>query len=102
MIVYLVTMHSHMAILFYPWQQYTAITPPYWENFANTVSGNFHIAWIMCCTVVVWVYESIWQRYPFNLIQNDALHRTTSFFGIILVALCMCFFICYAQDLIWG
>ncbi len=102
MIVFLVTMHSHMAILFYPWQQYTAITPPYWENFANTVSGNFHIAWIMCCTVVVWVYESIWQRYPFNLIQNDVLRRTASFFGIILVALCMCFFLYYAQDLVWG
>ena len=102
MIVYLLTMHSHMAILFYPWQQYTAITPPYWENFANTVSGNFHIAWIMCCTVVVWVYESIWQRYPFNLIKTDWLRRTTAFFGIIAVALCMAFFLYYAQDLVWG
>ncbi len=102
MIVYLLTMHSHMAILFYPWQKYTAITPPYWEGFANTVSGNFHIAWIMCCTVVVWVYESIWQRYPFNLIKTDWLRRTTAFFGIIAVALCLCFFLYYAQDLVWG
>ena len=101
-IVYFVTMHSHMAILFYPWQQYTAITPPYWESFANTVSGNFHIAWIMCCTVVVWVYEGIWERYPFNLIRTDWLRRTTAFFGIIAVALCLCFFLYYAQDLAWG
>lgn len=102
MIVYFLTMHSHMAILFYPWQQYTAITPPYWEQFANTVSGNFHIAWIMCCTVVVWVYETIWERYPFNLIKTNWLRRLTSFFGIIAVALCMCFFIYYAEDLVWG
>jgi AAT family amino acid transporter len=102
MIVYFLTMHSHLAILFYPWQQYTAITPPYWEDFANTVSGNFHIAWIMCCTVVVWVYETIWERYPFNLIKTDWLRRTASFFGIIAVAVCMCFFIYYAQDLVWG
>ena len=102
MIVYFLTMHSHMAILFYPWQQYTAITPPYWEKFANTVSGNFHIAWIMCCTVVVWVYETIWERYPFNLIKTNWLRRVVSFFGIIAVALCMCFFIYYAEDLVWG
>lgn len=101
-IVYFVTMHSHMAILFYPWQQYTAITPPYWEGFANTVSGNFHIAWIMSCTVIVWVYEGIWERYPFNLIQTAWLRRTSAFFGIIGVALCLCFFLYYAQDLAWG
>lgn len=81
---------------------YTAITPPYWEGFANTVSGNFHIAWIMCCTVTVWVYESIWERYPFNLIKTDWLRRMSAFFGIIAVALCLCFFLFYAQDLAWG
>ncbi|MFO7596395.1 MAG: hypothetical protein R6W92_08635 [Desulfocurvibacter africanus] len=102
MIVYFLTMHSHMAILFYPWQKYTAICPPYWEAFANTVSGNFHIAWIMCCTVVVWLYETIWERYPFNLIKNDTLRRTASFFGIIGIALALCFFLYYAQDLVWG
>lgn len=102
MIVFFLTMHSHMAILFYPWQKFTAICPPYWENFANTVSGNFHIAWIMCCTVIVWVYETIWERYPFNLIKNNALRRTTSFFGIIAIAVALCFFLFYAQDLVWG
>jgi AAT family amino acid transporter len=102
MIVYFVTMHSHMAILFYPWQKFTAICPPYWEEFANTVSGNFHIAWIMCCTVVVWLYETIWERYPFNLIKHDGLRRTASFFGIIAIAVALCFFLFYAQDLVWG
>ncbi|MDY0225831.1 MAG: hypothetical protein RBR38_03265 [Desulfomicrobium apsheronum] len=102
MIVYFVTMHSHMAILFYPWQKFTAICPPYWEEFANTVSGNFHIAWIMCCTVVVWLYETIWERYPFNLIKHDGLRRVTSFFGIIAIAVALCFFLFYAQDLVWG
>ncbi len=102
MVVYFVTMHSHMAILFYPWQKFTAICPPYWEQFANTVSGNFHIAWIMCCTVVVWQFETIWERYPFNLIKHDTLRRVASFFGIIIIALALCFFLFYAQDLVWG
>ncbi|NVO17526.1 MAG: hypothetical protein HXX10_26155 [Rhodoplanes sp.] len=101
-IVYFLTMHSHMAILFYPWQQYTAITPGYWESFANTVSGNFHIAWIMCCTVTVWLYETIWERYPFNLIQTNWLRRVTSFFGIVAIAFALCFFLYYGQDLAWG
>jgi hypothetical protein len=37
-------MHPHMGILYYPWQYFASISPPYWENFANTVSGNFHVA----------------------------------------------------------
>ena len=102
MIVYFLTMHSHMAILFYPWQKFTAICPPYWEQFANTVSGNFHIAWIMCGTVVVWLFEGIWERYPFNLIKTDWLRRTVSFFGILGIALCLCFFLYFAQELVWG
>jgi AAT family amino acid transporter len=56
----------------------------------------------MCCTVVVWQFETIWERYPFNLIKTDWLRRTASFFGIILIALALCFFLYYAQDLVWG
>lgn len=102
MIVYFVAFHSHMAILFDPWQSFTAIAPPWWESFANTVHGNFNIAWIMCCTVIVWMYETIWERYPFSLIQTAWIRRVTSFFGIILIAMALSFFLYYAQELIWG
>lgn len=101
-IVYLVAFHSHMAILFDPWQQFTAITPPWWEGFSGTVHGNFNIAWIMCCTVIVWMHETIWERYPFSMIQTAWLRRTASFFGIIAVAVAICFFLYYAQELVWG
>lgn len=101
-IVYFVTMHSHMGILYQPWQSFTSIAPPYWENFADTVSGNFHIAWIMCCTVVVWLVETIWQRYPFNLIKNNWARRVALFFGIVAIALCINFFLYFAQELTWG
>ena len=101
-IVYFLTMHSHLAILFYPWQKFTAICPPYWEQFANTVSGNFHIAWIMCGTVVVWLYESTFERYPFNLIKRDWLRRLVSFFGILAMAFALAFFLYFAQELVWG
>ena len=101
-IVYFLTMHSHMGILYQPWQSFTSITPPYWESFADTVSGNFHIAWIMCCTVIVWQVETIWQRYPFNLIRNDWARRSAMFFGIIAIALAINFFLYFAQELTWG
>jgi len=101
-IVYLCTMHSHMGILYYPWQYFCSIAPPYWENFANTVSGNFHVAWIMCCTIVVWMNESIWERYPFRVIKNDVLRRWAAFFGIIAIAWCFFLFLYFAQELWWG
>jgi len=101
-IVYFITMHSHMGILYDPWQSFTSITPPYWETFADTVSGNFHVSWIMCCTVTVWLVETIWERYPFRLIKNNAARRLTTFFGIIAIAMAMHFFFYFAQELTWG
>jgi AAT family amino acid transporter len=101
-IIYFITMHPHMGILYYPWQYFTSIAPPYWEDFANTVSGNFHVSWIMCCTVVVWLTETIWERYPYSLIKNNWARRITAFFGIIAVALAMHFFLYFAQELTWG
>lgn len=101
-VVYFITMHSHMAILYYPWQEFTAITPPYWEGFANTVSGNFHIAWIMSATVIVWMYETIWERYPFDLIKKDWLRRTVSFLGIFVIAVALAFALYYLEELTWG
>ena len=101
-LIYFMTMHSHMGILYYPWQYFTSIAPPYWEKFANTVSGNFHVSWIMCCTVSVWLTETIWERYPFSLIKRNNLRRVVAFFGIIAIAFAMHFFLYFAQELTWG
>ena len=101
-IVYFITMHSHMAILYHPWQEFTAITPPYWEKFANTVSGNFHVSWIMCCTVTVWLVETIWERFPFSMIKTSWLRRLATFFGIVAIAFAMHFFLYFVQELTYG
>jgi AAT family amino acid transporter len=101
-LIFFMTMHSHMAILFYPWQYFTAIAPPYWEKFANTVSGNFHVAWIMCCTVTVWLTETIWERFPFKLIKTNWLRRVVAFFGIIAIAFAIFFFLHFTEELRWG
>lgn len=102
LVIYLMTMHNHMGILYYPWQYFTAICPPYWEQFAETVSANFHVAWIMCCTVVVWFVEGIWERYPFTMIKRDWPRRIALFIGIIVIAWALCLFFWYMQELVWG
>ena len=102
MLIYLATMHSHMSILFFPWQQYAAVTPPWWMEFAGTVSGNFHIAWIMSCTVVVWIVETIWERWPFSAIKNVGLRGFVTFFGIIALAFAFAFGVYFMQELRWG
>ncbi|XPS89978.1 uncharacterized protein Dvar_79970 [Desulfosarcina variabilis str. Montpellier] len=56
----------------------------------------------MCCTVTVWLVETIWERYPFSLIKHDGWRRVVSFFGIIAIALAMHFFFYFAQELTWG
>lgn len=101
-LVYFVTMHSHMGILYYPWQYFTSIAPPYWEKFADTVSGNFHVAWIMCATVTVWLLETIWERFPFVLIKKNWVRRVVAFFGIIAIAWALHLFLYFAQELTWG
>ncbi|MBQ2761570.1 MAG: hypothetical protein IJE96_06600, partial [Mailhella sp.] len=102
LIIYFMTMHNHMGILYYPWQYFTSICPPYWEQFAETVSANFHVAWIMCCTVVVWFVEGIWERYPFTMIKKDWPRRIALFVGIIVIAWALCLFFWYMQELVWG
>ncbi len=101
-LIYLCTMHPHMGILYYPWQEFSSIAPPWWQNFAGTVSGNFHVSWIMCCTVVLWINETIWERWPFREIKNDALRRFSMFFGIVAIAFCCHFGIYFMQELAWG
>jgi AAT family amino acid transporter len=91
-----------MGILYYPWQYFTAVAPPYWHTFADTVSGNFHVAWIMCATVTVWLLETIWERFPFSLIRRSWLRRLTAFFGIVAIAFAITFFLYFAQELFWG
>jgi len=100
--IFLCTMHSHFGLLYYPWQYFTCVLPPWWEGIADTVSGNFHIAWIMCCTVVVWMNETIWDKWPFKAIKRDKLRRFTSFFGVMAIAFAFCFGLYYFQDLVIG
>ncbi len=101
-IIYFLTMHSHMGILYFPWQEFTSITPPYWHEFANTVHGNFHVSWIMCATVTVWLVETIWEGYPFKLIKTGWIRRLVAFFGILAIAWALHFFLYFAQELAWG
>ena len=99
--VYLICMHPHYRVLFYPWQEYTASFPWWYEKF-RTLSGNFNVGWIMCATVSVWLTEMALERYPFRLIKTQPWRGIGGFFFILLLALILFFLFVFMQDVVWG
>ena len=98
---FLVFMHPHYDVLFYPWQIFAAAFP-WWYEFAHTLSGNFNVGWIMCGTAAVWMVETIWEKYPFCLIKTQPLRGIAGFFWILFVAILFFVVFVFMQDLVWG
>lgn len=99
--LYFFLMHPHYGILFYPWQEYTAAYP-WWYNFAHTLSGNFSVGWVMCCTAAVWLFEVTMDRYPFRLIKTQPKRGIAAFFGIMAFGILMFITFNLLQDISWG
>lgn len=99
--IFLILMHPHYNVLFYPWQKFAAAFP-WWQNFAHTLSGNFNVGWIMCGTISVWILEVTFERYPFCLIKKQPLRGIAGFFGVLIFALVMFVTFNFLQDLAWG
>jgi AAT family amino acid transporter len=98
---YLIFMHPHYRVLFYPWQEYTAAFPWWYDSF-HTLSGNFNVGWIMCATVSVWLLETIMERYPFRLVKSQPWRGLTGFAFILLLAWILFFTFTFMQDMVWG
>ena len=94
-------MHPHYHVLFWPWQEYAAAYP-WWFNFAHTLHGNFNVGWVMCGTVAIWLLEVTFDRYPFALIKNKIVRGIVGFFGVLAFALLIFFALNFVQDLSWG
>jgi len=99
--VYFICMHPHYRVLFYPWQEFTAAFPWWYESF-RTLSGNFNVGWIMCGTVAVWLSEMILERYPFRLIKSQPWRGIGGFIFILLLAVIFFFLFVFMQDVVWG
>ena len=50
----------------------------------------------------MWLVETIWERYPFRLIERPWLRRFATFFGIIAIAWAFHLFLYFAQELFLG
>jgi AAT family amino acid transporter len=98
---YFIFMHPHYRVLFYPWQEYTAAFPWWYESF-KTLSGNFNVGWIMCATVSVWLTETIMERYPFRLVKSQPWRGIAGFAFILLMAWIFFFTFVFMQDIVWG
>jgi AAT family amino acid transporter len=101
MLAFFVLMHPHYHVLFYPWQEFAAAYP-WWYNFAHTLHGNFNVGWVMCGTVAIWLLEVTFDRYPFALIKNKILRGVAGFFGVLIFALILFATFNFIQDISWG
>lgn len=99
--LFLIFMHPHYHVLFYPWQQFTAAFP-WWYKFAGTLHGNFNVGWIMCATIAVWLVELPLERYPFKLIKTQPLRGIVGFLGVIVIAIIMFATFNFLQEVAWG
>ncbi|MGN0838852.1 MAG: hypothetical protein ACI4NN_07190 [Pyramidobacter sp.] len=98
---FLVFFHPHMGILFYPWQIWTAVVP-WWENFADTLSGNFCLGAIMCWTAVLWITNVTFEGYPFKKIKNQKWRASVGILGTLLIAMIFFKTFLLMQELVWG
>jgi AAT family amino acid transporter len=98
---FLVFMHPHYDVLFYPWQSFAAAYP-WWYETAHTLSGNFNVGWIMCGTAAVWLVETTFEKYPFILIKKQPLRGIVGFLWILFIAFLLFYTFIFMQDVVWG
>ena len=94
-------MHPHYHVLFWPWQEYAAAYP-WWFDFARTLHGNFNVGWVMCGTVAIWMLEITFDRYPFVMIKNKIWRGVAGFFGVFFFAVLLFVTFNFVQDVAWG
>jgi len=97
----LIAIHPHFHVLFYPWQKYAAAYP-WWSQAANTLSGNFILGYIMCITVAAWLFESIWENYPYKLIKSQPLRGLVGIGCMITVGSLLFHTFLFFQSVAWG
>ena len=98
---FLVLFHPHMGVLFYPWQTWTAVVP-WWEDYAQTLSGNFCLGAIMCWTAVMWIVNVTFEGYPFKKIQRQPWRALAGIFGTMAIAAVFFKVFLLLQALVWG
>ena len=98
---FLILFHPHMGVLFYPWQTWTAVAP-WWEDYAQTLSGNFCLGGVMCWTAVMWIFNVTFEGYPFKKIKAQPWRALAGLFGTLLVAVIFFKVFLLLQDLVWG
>jgi len=89
--LFLVLLHPHMSILFYPWQKYAGVAPPWWYDIlstgSRTVHGNFNIGWVMWCVAVLWMSATIWERKPWSTFPvKQPWKGFIAFIGVFFIA----------------
>jgi AAT family amino acid transporter len=93
--------HPHFGVLFYPWQEFTAALP-WWENLANTLSGNFNLGLMMCWSSALWFVQVTCEGYPFKLIPRQPWRGIAGIIGTFILGLAFFTGFHFLQEVVWG
>jgi amino acid transporter, AAT family len=98
---FILLLHPHFGIIFYPWQLFAAAFP-WWEPAFGTLSGLFNLGWMMCWTSALWIVQVTYEGYPFVLIKKQPWRAIAGVLGTLLLGLVFYTTFYLMQELAWG
>lgn len=98
---FLILYHPNICVLFYPWQDFAAAVP-WWDKFANTLSGNFILGIMMSWTATLWITQVTFEGYPYKLIQKQPWRALAGILGTLVFGLILFEGFHFLQDIVWG
>ena len=69
-LIYVILFHPHVCHLFYPPQNKAGVSP-WWASFAGTGSAFFSLGLLLCALSWVIMSETLWEGYPWKLLEKD-------------------------------
>lgn len=98
---FILLLHPHFGIIFYPWQKFAAAFP-WWQPGFGTLSGLFNLGWMMCWTSALWIIQVTYEGYPFKLIEKQPWRVVAGILGSLLLGLVFYTTFFLLQELAWG
>jgi amino acid transporter, AAT family len=98
---FILLLHPHFGIIFYPWQKFAAAFP-WWEPTFGTLSGQFNLGWMMCWTSALWILVVTYEGYPFKLIEKPFWRAIAGILGSLLLGIVFYTTFYLLQELAWG
>ena len=98
---FVLVLHPHFGIIFYPWQEFTAAFP-WWEKTFDTLSGRVNLGWIVSWTAAIWFIQVTYEGYPIALVKKQPWRAVAGVLGTFALAMVFFFGFTLFQEIVWG